>query len=110
MMWEVAYQDWSDVVLVLSWMKYAQLMIGCMCACVCTYVCTCVCVCVCMCVYVCMCACVCLYVHNMCNFVIVLDVFSGTYRGMRVAVKVMKEGQTNSDVASEFSREAAILT
>ena len=63
-----------------------------------------------MCVYVCMCAYVCLYVHNMCNFVIVLDVFSGTYRGMRVAVKVMKEGQTNSDVASEFSREAAILT
>lgn len=39
-----------------------------------------------------------------------LDVFSGTYRGMPVAVKVMKEGQTETDVASEFSREAAILT
>ncbi len=40
----------------------------------------------------------------------VLDVFSGTYRGMNVAIKVMKEGQTETNVASEFSREAAILT
>ena len=44
------------------------------------------------------------------HLAIVLDVYSGIYRGMRVAVKVMKEGQADSDVVSEFSREAAILT
>ena len=51
-----------------------------------------------------------MYVCTTSYLATVLDVFSGTYRGMNVAIKVMKEGQTETNVASEFSREAAILT
>ena len=56
-----------------------------------------------------------MYVHvdmivTYCDNAYCVDVHGGSYKGMQVAIKTIKDGYHNAVALSEFIREAALMT